>query len=157
MDPMIGTASPELAKALQRLGRSATLRNTACTSEMVIDRHPVLVAIKGVQAGEASDAEAFRRGAQFRVLIRVDAQTALSAGCPGGRELDLWIGRQEQALNVLLCSWGGKDAPLDPVRYRLRVVQTPRDTWDGWVTHMATKDRYRLSLWEIHERGRAAP
>lgn len=149
MDDIIGSASRELAVALQRIGKKATLSMATASAELVIDKRPVMVAVRGVGNGEPSDAEAFKRGASFRVMIRVDAEACASAGLPGGRDLDRWIGVQEQTLNVLLRDWDGRYCPMDSKEHRLRMVIAPGTENDEWVRHMVTRDRYRLSLWEV--------
>lgn len=136
-----------LDAAVARCGRAARLTMRAATAELVIDKFAVMFAVKGIAAGEPSS----NPGAEFRVMLRVDAVAAKAAGLPVDRDLDRFIMRHEGALNALLV---GADPPFDARGYALRMVLPAETAGDDWVRHLVTRDRYRMSLWELARRSK---
>lgn len=139
----------DLPTALIRCARAARLSMRPADAVMVIEKYSLMVAIKGVGNDDPADVVARQRGAEFRVMLRVDAEAARAAGQPTDKAIDRFLMRQEGALNVLLT---GDDPPFDPRKLRLSIVLHDATIGDAWVRHIVTRDRYRVSMWEVTRR-----
>lgn len=138
-----------LAHALRGLGmKSLAAPVAAHTLEVIIDRHPLMVAVRGL-----TDDEREKPGwlhAVVQVMLRVDLQSWARLGLETGQELDRWLGSVEPALGSLVAGFEGYAAPFHGHRLAIQQI-APQDPW---VMHMCTiKDKWRDSRWLVLKEG----
>jgi len=112
--------------------------------EVAVDRHPVTVAVRGLNDDERSKIGWER--ATVQVMLRLDLQSCERLGLEKGQELDRWLMRQEPALGALVRPFEAYAEPFPG--HRLAIQQHAPE--DAWVSHMVTvKDRFRDSRWLV--------
>lgn len=147
-DPVIGSASPDVADALYRCARQAIGFSVPAHVEVVTELRSLMISVMRASPEDPKH----RDGCRWHVRIRVDAEQVQRLGLPSGPQLDAWLGTQEGALNVLCVASSYGPAPFQGLCLRHNMV-APEDPHVG---HITTRERYRQSLWMVGEYGRNA-
>lgn len=118
--------------------------------DVVVERHPVIVAVRGVSADERMD-KAGWKNAVVQAMLRVDLAACGRLGLETGRELDRWLGRHELAVEALVVPRDGYDPPFLGHRLAFQRCSSKEDA--AWVAHMVTAagGRYRDARWLVEK------
>lgn len=143
-DPVIGSAHPDLARALTRCAAAAAKSPRACGADVAVGRYSLSVFLKRSPTLVLAEPRA-----EYFVMLRADTDLARTLGLPTDRQLDLFLAAQEGALNALCLPWDGRAPPL-PRRKLALDIQAPDDAWVG---HITTSGRFRASNWFVLREG----
>jgi hypothetical protein len=137
-----------LSHAFRQCGLKATsnLRD-AHVVQLTVDKRSVIVAVKGITEDERIE----KKWGQYIVqaMLRVDLKVCERIGLVVGRELDMWIAAQEQALDALVKHLEGYPPPFPGKRLTCQQVAPS----DPWVRHIVTsgEGRWRDSKWLVEK------
>lgn len=113
--------------------------------EVVHDRHPLMIAVRGVTDDERLSSPRWAN-AVVQVMLRVDLDSFKRLGLESGRDVDVWLGTVEPNLGSLVVRFEGYDPPFPGHVLRVQEM-TPGDSW---ALHFVTiKDRFRDSRWLV--------
>ena len=113
--------------------------------EVVVDRHPCMVAVRAVTEDERVDRG--WKGAVVQAMLRVDAAACERLDLEKGRDLDRWIMAREAAVEALVKASDGYTPPF--AGHRLSVQHASPES--DWAVHLAdaANGRFRDSKWLV--------